>query len=355
MLKTIFIKIKNLLKSKWKLFLGLLIIIALVIVGFRLIGARSKKNDLKTTTVKKKDIAQIISASGKIKSDEEATLKFQTSGRLSWVGVKEGDKVKKWQAIASLDKKELEKELKQELLDYMNERWDFEQTSMDDYRDQALTETIRRVEEKAQFDLDRVVLDVEIADIALKYSTLITPIEGIVTEIEAPYAGVNITPATAEFVVSNPDKLIFSANVDEVDIATVKKGQKGILFLDAYLEEEIKTQVEQVEFTSTTTSGGGTAFRVKFQLPPNTAEEKFKLGMNGDVEIFIEEKKDILVVPFETVQEDDQGTYVWLMKENKPVRQPVKTGISNDVYTEIVEGLQEKDKVIISGLEKYKF
>jgi len=114
--------------------------------------------------------------------------------------------------------------LKQKLLDYMNERWDFEQTTLDDYQDAALTETIRRTKEKSQFDLNRVVLDVEIADIALKYATIFAPIPGIVTKAGSPFPGVNVTPVSAEYIISNPDALVFSAKVDEVDIGKIRQG-----------------------------------------------------------------------------------------------------------------------------------
>lgn len=344
-------KIQNLIFRYWKILLIIPTLFVTLPIGLNLIKAKSKKQTFKTITVKKKDIVQTISASGKIKADEEVTLKFQTSGRLAWVGVKEGDKVKKWQAIASLDKRELEKNLKKELLDYMNERWDFEQTTLDDYRDQALTETIRRVKEKAQFDLDKTVLDVEIADIALKYATLVTPIEGIVTKIEAPFPGVNITPATAEFVISNPNSLIFSANVDEVDIGKIKPGQEAKIVLDAYPNETIETQVKEISFTATTTTGGGTAFEVKFPLPPNTPDEKFKLGMNGDIEIIVSKKENPLVIPQEAVKEKNGRQIVTILENKKQREVEVEIGLETDTEVEIISGLNENQKVIISEKE----
>lgn len=348
------LRIYNFFKNKKKLFLFLVIVFVLAVFGYRNLKARSEKEVYKTALVKKQDIVQTISASGKIKADEEVTLKFQTSGQLSWVGVKKGDKIKKWQAIASLDQRELEKNLKKELLDYMNERWDFEQTNLDDYRDLAVTETIRRAKEKSQFDLDRTVLDVEITNIALKFATLISPIDGIITSIDAPFPGTNITPTTATFVVSNPDVLIFSANVDEVDIGNIKKGQKTKIILDAYQDEEIEASVEQIEFTSSTTSGGGTAFAVNFKLPLNTLDEKFKLGMNGEADIVIEKKANALTVPFEAVKEDDEGTYVYVLKDGKPEKKYLKTGFSNDVDTEVLDGLLEGDSVITSGINNFR-
>ena len=66
------------------------------------------KNKVDSYKIKREDIREILTLSGEIDAEEKATLKFQTSGRLSWVGVKEGDYVKKYQSLASLDKRELQ-------------------------------------------------------------------------------------------------------------------------------------------------------------------------------------------------------------------------------------------------------
>ena len=64
-----------------------------------------RKPALKIETVKitRGDIIESISASGEVDASEKADLTFQGSGKLAWVGVKEGDVVKKYQAIAKLD------------------------------------------------------------------------------------------------------------------------------------------------------------------------------------------------------------------------------------------------------------
>lgn len=336
-------------RKKWVIF-ALILLLAGYFLGVKFIFS-PKTPKYQTTTVTKRDLSSIVSASGKTRSREEATVKFQTSGYLSWVGVNLWDRVEKWQTLACLDKDQLQKTLQQELLDYMNERWDQEEITLDTYKDMAVTETIRRAKEKSQFDLDRVVLDVEIANIALRYACISAPISGIVTETTIPHPGVNISLLSDQIVIANPETIYFSANVDEADIGQVQKDMPARLILDAYPDEELMLAVKEVEFTSTVTSGGGTAFAVNFDLPANI-EEKYKLGMNGDVEILTEKKDNILVVPFEAVQEnDDLGEYVWLIKDEQPQKQQVKTGISDDIYTQILEGLEENDQVVVSGFK----
>ncbi len=340
-------------RKKWLLII--LVAIGLIVFFWIRNGQLKKKAAIKTSPVEKRDLTEQISASGKISAEEEVTLKFQASGRLAWVGVKKGDYVQQWQAIASLDRRELEKSLKQELLDYMDERWDFEQgrddynVHSDDLDKHTLSNAARRILEQNQFGLDRTVLDVQISDIALQYSTLITPIEGIVTEITDPYPGVNIVYTTTQFVVSNPKTMVFKAKVDEADIGKVSVGQKAIIKLDAYPDEEIEVIVSKIDFTATLTSGGGTAFEVTFSLPQDNENQKYKIDMNGDADIVLSKKNNVLVIPIEALRENEEGSYVWIMQNEKPQKKSVTTGLNDDYYLEILSGLNASDQVITSG------
>ena len=329
-------------------------------IGFSWVRARKVKRErISIVKVKKKTLQKIVSASGKVKSEKEIELKFQTSGQLAWVGVKEGDWVKRGQAIAQLDTHELQKKLQKALKDYMKERWDFEQErenygiTTDNLDSYTLSNEVRRILEKNQFDLDKAVLDVELKDIALKYATLISPISGIVTHIDTPVSGVNITPATAVFTIADPSSVVFEANIDEVDIGQIKLGQKAIVTLDAYPKNKIETKVEKIGFSSTTTRGGGTAFPVKFTLPENK-DLRFKLGMNGDVEIIVEEKKDALTVPSSSVRKRGGKYYVFAIQNGVVRKKEVKIGLETEEEIEILEGLSENEEVVAKNISKIK-
>ena len=156
-----------------------------------------------TESPRNRDLTRVVDASGTVTAHEEAVIQFQASGKLNWVGVKKGDTVKKWQAVASLDRQSLAQNLKKELLDYQGERWDFEQ-DQEDYGTAGLpleksmiTDEVKRILEKAQFDLDSAVIDYELAKLSYDLAVIHTPIEGIVTEVDSPLPGVNVTPATA--------------------------------------------------------------------------------------------------------------------------------------------------------------
>lgn len=331
------------------------LITALIIPGTVLAASKAQVGPLKrhlqvnTAQVKRGSISQTVSASGEITAATQVDLKFQTSGQLAWVGVKEGDRVKKWQALASLDKNELEKRLQKDLSTYLEERTEFDDTQ-DQYPGAPLTDLIKRLKERAQIDLDQTVLDVEIRDIALKYSVLVSPIAGIVTHLDVPVAGVNITPAAAVFTVADPESLIFAAQVDETDIHAIKEGQGVQLTLDAFPDQKFSSQVSQISFTSQNSRGGGTVFLVKIPLPELEGVQ-FRIGMNGDAEFLVRSAEDVLTMPIEALLSDNQ---VWVKRGESFGKTEVKTGIETGAEIEILEGLSQGDEVVTSGFENLK-
>ncbi|NCN58995.1 hypothetical protein COW99_03130 [Candidatus Roizmanbacteria bacterium CG22_combo_CG10-13_8_21_14_all_38_20] len=341
-----------------------LILLGVVIVlsYYFFFQTKTKGESVKLGEVSTEKLSEAISASGSVDAAIKAKVRFASSGKLSWVGVQEGDVVKKWQALASLDKEELQKKLEKELIDYKNERWDFEQ-GREDYgvekvQDQTypnvLTDELRRILQKNQFDLDSVVLDVEIQNLAIKYATIISPIDGLVVEIEEPFAGVNTTPAGAEITVVDPKSTEFVAEVDEVDVSKINVGQGAIITLDAYPDEVIKATVKSIDFVSTTTKGGGTAYLVKTTLPENIGV-KFRIGMNGDIEFVVEDLKSVLVVPQKSIIiTDDNKTSVWVVKDGVAKLIEVELGAETADYAEIISGLKEGEKVATEGQDELK-
>jgi len=314
----------------------------------------TKKGDFSLVRAERRTLEKEINVSGEVEAEEDVVLRFKTSGKLSWVGVKEGDWVKKWQAIASLDQRELKKQFQKEMNDYLTTRWDWEQTQADykDYRDRLLlTDEMKRILDKAQFKLDSAVLDLEIADLAVKYAVLVSPIEGIVTRVETPVAGVNITPAQAEFEIINPQSVYFQAKVDETDVGFIKEGQKVKITLDAYPEQEFEGKVERVAFKSTAVSGGR-AYLTKISLPENT-DLRFRVGLGGDGQIKVASKENVLCVPRDALIYGDRP-YVWLVKEGRAQKQEVEIGLATDDWVEIKSGIDEKSQIVGKGAIKVR-
>ena len=317
------------------------LIITAVIAGYLKFRPKTLAEKYELAPVTREDFRQTVTATGKIKSRTQVDLKFQTSGLLAWVGVKEGNRVKKWQAIAGLDRRELEKTLKKYLLDFSKERADFDEDIKITYRDKALTDTISRILQKNQFDLDKAVLDVEIQDITLKLATLVSPLAGIVTRAEPPVSGINITPTTAVFTVADPDQLVFEAEIDEADIGQIAVGQPAELILDAFPDEPINLSVSRVDFNATIDASGATIYQVELALAD---PGRLRLGLNGEVIIILAEKEQVLTVPLAAVSENNT---VQVVKNNQIETVTVTFGIASDERREIISGLSENEQVVL--------
>ena len=345
--------IMKILKNK---IFGLFFFTLFVFIGLdiyiRINNERPVVKGEKSYTVKKETIKEILSLSGEIAASEKVTLRFQTSGMLTWVGAKEGDYVKKYQGIASLDRSELEKNLKKYLNTYMKTRWDFE-TERDEadiknigsLNDDAKEAALRALD-KAQFDLNNAVLDVELKDIALKYSYLYSPIEGIVTRVASPYAGVNITPTQAEFEVVNPNTIYFSATADQIDVVKIEPGKKGKIVLDSFPEKNITGVVSKISF-SPKEGETGTVYEVKVSFDSKLLKNKLRLEMTGDMEFEIGKGKKMFVVPNDFIQTDkNKNKYVFTSINGRKNKIFIKIGEVMDSKTEVLSGLKEGETII---------
>ncbi len=163
-----------------------------------------------------------------------------------------------------------------------------------------------------------------------------------------PAVGSSVTPASPPFSVVVFDQVVFTALVDEADIAKIEEGQPVFITLDAIVGEVFETTVERVERTSSLTPTGGTAFPVLMRL--KDVGERALLGMNGSVDIEISSIDDAISVPVESVLDDGDGSHVFVVRDGRAVRVNVKTGTLTDTRAQILTGVAADDEVVISGL-----
>ncbi len=340
-------KVLLVLKSNKKKFLLLFIVIA-VLFSYRLFK-NDKPKSFNTVHAVNKDIVSNISASGIVVARNQASLHFQTAGKLIWLGAKKGDKVYQWQALAKLDSREVEKNLIKALRDFSKERNDFEEDKQQTYKFVALNDTIKRILEKNQWDLEKAVLDVEIKTLSVELSTLYSPLDGIVTSSDMNVAGINIL-ASDDITITDPSSVYFQGEVDELDISRINIDQDAQITFDSYPSEEISARVTGIAFTAMTTDAGGTAYTVDLSLPDNQ-NLKFKSGMNGDALIHTQTKNNILSVPIESVFEEEGKSFVYLLENGKPVKQQVSVGLEGENDIEIVSGLVANQQVVLNPTE----
>jgi len=249
-------------------------------------------------------IETTISTTGTVKPQNRLEIKPPISGRIKEVLVKEGQKVKVGEILA-----------------------------------------LKSSTERAAL-LDAAYLkgeEVEYWKQVYKATPLVAPIDAEVI-VRAVEPGQTVTASDVIVVLS--DRLIVKAKFDETDIGKVKLGQSAIVSLDAYPNVRVEARVDHISFESEIVNNV-TIYEV--DVLPEVTPEVFRSGMSANVEVVEKSKTDVLIVPLEAVQRDQDNAFVLFSQEKggSPVKQRVSLGISDGVNVEITSGLKAKDKIIV--------
>ena len=353
------IKLYTIMMNRYKMSAAVLISLGIVLLfGIKLTQAQHGKNttlkfDSKKDTIytpKVESIQDNLTLSGSIDTDQIANVTFQNPGKLVWVGVKVGDYVKKGQAIASLDQKELRKNLQTQFNNYESQLSSFDDTN-DQYKPQKdallVTDTIKRILTRTQNSLDNAVINYELTDMAIHDATIFSPIEGVVTAVTQPFAGVNVTPLNATFTIINPNSIYFKSEIGQESINQVKVGQTSSLRLDSFPDKKIDSSVSYIAFTPVT-GQTSTVYEIRFKLPiDNNSNLEYRYGMDGDATVTLAQADNVVTVPTDAINDDNGQRYVYIKQDNTLVRRDVTTGIENDTTTQITQGVSQNDQVVI--------
>jgi macrolide-specific efflux system membrane fusion protein len=178
------------------------------------------------------------------------------------------------------------------------------------------------------------------------------------TPILAPIGGTIIqkklqqgqTFSANEGILVMADKLIIQAQVDETDIAQIKKDQLVTIVLDAYPENKINASVDKIAYDAKTVNNV-TTYTV--DLAPDTLPDFFRSGMTANVTFNIERKVQVLVIPAEAVKKNPSGESYTLIKglHGKPQESILKLGISDGKKIEVLMGLNDNDTVLVPQIK----
>ncbi len=342
-------RIISFIKNRYKL---ILILVIFAIGGYRIYSQKiqSKEQELSFEQPQYRDLTKKLEVSGIIAAEERVQMRFAAGGKVVYLGAQEGDMVKKWQTIATIDRRSLQKSLEKNLNNYMKERWDWDQ-QLDDIDSRWIDKEEQRTVDKNQWDLENTVLDVEIQNIAISNTVMSSPIDGILLSSPTSVTGVQLL-ATDVFQIVNPNSLIFKAEIDEEDISQIEIGQSATLVLDAYPDQELRAQIKDIAY-QTSQSASGTVFVVDFQFDTTLASQdnplqKYRLGMNGDIDISLQSKQNVLSIPLIAIKQRGQDYFVDIKGNNGELEEKqIETGLETEEWIEVNSGLSEADQVLI--------
>lgn len=253
----------------------------------------------------------------------------------------------------------------------------FDQTQLKVDELKAQHDAAKRTLEAGELNLQVLQHNLEAADAriaqardALSYTTITSPIDGVITRINAEVGEVVITgtmnnPGTVIMEVADLSQMLVVAQVDESDIGKLEVGQKATVHVDAFPDDEFKGAVDSIALAHTVSLTRTKYFRTEILL--EGTEEKLHSGLTAHVDIETRKHTDVLKVPTQAVlgrevdglpleirenssEVDTAKTYatvVYRYIDGKAVVTPVKIGQSDLTHTIIKSGITEEDKVVV--------
>lgn len=336
-------------KNKVIIIVSAVFIFLLSILMFKI--SKQNANKYQTFEIKKQDIELSVKVNGKLEPDKRSEISFKTLGKITYLPFKKGDFVKKGQLIASIDSKSVSLEKDLALKDYMSTRWDFDQANEDydvkkgtSLDQNVLTDEQKRILQKSQFDLEKSVARVEIANQSLSDTSIYAPFDGIISEINGEIgsiAGPNVLTA----VISQTGKLKITANVSEAEIINIHKDNFVDLIFDAIPNQKFTGKVEKIDSSETIISG---VVYYQVTILSENLPTEIKSGMSVTCTIQTQKKENVLVVPIRLIEnyENDKGKLT-LLENKKPSSKNIEFGIRGDgAVVEVVSGAKEGDFVV---------
>jgi HlyD family secretion protein len=298
-----------------------------------------------TSTAKIGDIHVSVTGSGQVYAKEQVDLQSPAAGdaiEVKSVAVKNDQEVKKGDLIAVLDTRDAEKSIRDAVLSLRSAEIKMTQTKK---LYDAQTEDDKLQRQAQEISLAQARNKLADAREELEDYHIRSPFDGVVTGLSVA-AGDSVSRSdTVASVITK--ELYARVLLNEVDAAGVKVGNSVTLSFDALGAEGVSGTVTKID-TIGTVSQNVVSYNTEISF--DSPGEKLKPGMSVDVEILVEGKDDILIVPASAVKSDSQGKYVLFgsdaaQSESKKVR--VETGISDDTMVEIVSGLKEGDRILL--------
>lgn len=180
-----------------------------------------------------------------------------------------------------------------------------------------------------------------------------SPISGTVLQLAAQQGETLAAGLSAPtlIIVADLNRLQVDAYVDETDIGKVRLGQEADITVDAFPKRVFKGQIKKIASGSTIQQGVVT-YDVTIAL--SNPAHQLKPDMTASVTIQTGHRSDVLLVPSEAVKASGRGTTINVLvkKDGKSTVElrRVRTGGSDGVHTEIVQGLKEGDTIVLAGM-----
>ncbi len=357
--------------------IGLVVILALAGVVFASLRANRGKKGPKVyvETTKRREIVQVVKATGSIDPKEKVNLSSHAVGKIEKLYVREGDSIRAGQPVLELEKdtylstrdrssaqlasaKTATQKAEVTLADTRARLARATRLAGEGVVSEEQLEAAALAESSARLTLDesrdaiaQAKASLDQAKTDLGKTTIYAPISGRVIKLSAEEGEVVVfgtmnNPASIIGVIADLSEILANVDVDETEIVNIHPGQTATLKVDAVTAREYHGHVVEVgsSGSSRPAQPDVTFFEVKIQL--DDADEALRPGMSVRASIRAEAKPEALVVPIQAVVERPP-----LDALGKPVEGPAGGGEADEVKVVfVVAGGQVRQRAVTLGL-----
>lgn len=169
---------------------------------------------------------------------------------------------------------------------------------------------------------------------------VIASFDGVVTELNA-VEGETVAQGTRLLKLESTEDVVVKISVTKYDLEKIKLGQKAVITIN---DREYQGEVTKINKMAEENNSGAAVVgtEVKIINPDNDVI----LGVEAKVVISTAKEENTVLVPVSVVNVDQNGEFVYVVENNVLVKRQVVTGISSDVYTQVLEGLSEGEQIV---------
>ena len=374
----------------------LIILLILGVGGYfvydKFFNIKDEKVEFITKKAKKGSFSKKVDATGEIFATELIDVGAQVSGQIKKLYVKLGDQVKKGDMIASIDsstqqnsidnkeaqlaiyKAQLESakvalNIAKTQFDRENALFSKNATSKQEFESAKNTYSANSAKIKElEAQIKQTNIELSTAKINLGYTKITAPRDGTVVSVQVEEGQtVNANQTTPTIVnIADLSRVKMKMQIAEGDITKIKVGTPVEYSILSEPTKKFQTTVSSIDPGLTTLSDGsyGSSSSSKSSYSSSSSSSSavyyyaqsivdnkdgiLRIGMTTQNELLIANVEDAIIVPSIGIKKDENGTFVYVLKDGKPVKTAVKTGIKDNLDTQIISGINENDEIITS-------
>lgn len=382
------------MKKKILISAAVIVVIAAIVIGNLKSG--KKAVEVQTEKVFRADVTQTVTGNGKIYPVTEVNISARVAGEILEINAEEGDSVRAGQVLVRLDSRQYEAALERQNSALLGARADVKLRKSDLQRTRELfnKQLVSKAElEAAEAQYESALSRLQQSEAALKEArdaldktVLKSPMNGVVIRKNKEVGEIALGSQFQEDIIltiADMSRMEARVQVNENDIINVAIGDTAEVEIDAFPDTTFRAIVTEISHSARTVGQGTveevTYYEVKVELQDQLPT--FRPGMSATADIATETHKNVLNIPIQALTarererlkkregresrpaereadepanpkqkmkkgEDHMIEVVFVVKDETVEMRPVKVGISDDSYYEVVEGVQEGEEVV---------